>query len=730
MNHLPPLIADLGFILITASAVTLLFKKLGQPAVLGYILAGFLLGPNIPFVPTITDTASVKVWAEMGVIVLLFGLGLEFSFKKLLHVGRVASTIAVVEVVAMLAMGYLCGQAFGWSKMDSLFLGGALSISSTTIIVRAIDELGLKSRRFVGLVFGVLIVEDLIAVLLLVLFSTIAISQNVSSYDLAFASLKLGFFLVLWFVAGIYFLPTLMLRIRQFLSHETVLIVSLGLCLMMVLIAHHAGFSPALGAFVMGSLLAETKEGPRIEHIIHPVRDLFAAVFFVSVGMMIDPQILIQFWPQIAIIVLVTLVGKLVSSSFGALLSGQSLRHSVQIGMSLAQIGEFSFIIAGLGMTLHSTSDFLYPIAVAVSAVTTLATPYMMKFADPLHLMLEKKLPKAWQESLVRHQNSFLNSKNQKNNWSLVWKAYGWKIIFNFSVVVALVLIKQNIQWDNSYKIYATLGLVLFSTPFLWGISLAESSEELSQDEKDFLDQKHLIISSLRGLVSFLVLGFIVGTHDMITSAEGLLLYAAGIVLFNFTPISKNIYQKIEKRFLKNLNQKSESKKSSAPQLAPWDLSLSSFIVHPLSLLAGKTLSTSHLKENYDVMVVMVERGDHQFLSPGSTFMIMPHDRIYLVGSDEQKQKAQTEIEQAPSQKSETESQVPSFVGLRSIRVNEQSLLVNQSLSESRIKENYSGLVVGIERGTQRILNPGPRTIIHLHDLLWVVGDLDQLKKL
>lgn len=414
MIHLPELIQDLGFILATAAVVTLVCKKLKQPVVLGYLIAGFLLGPHVSFMPTIKDVSAVKIWAEIGVIILLFGLGLEFSFKKLAQVGKTASITALFEVIFMVSVGYVAGQILGWKPMDSLFLGGILSISSTTIIVRAFDELGLKSRKFVSLVFGVLIVEDIVAILLLVLLSTVAVSQNFSGTELLFSSARLMFFLILWFVLGIYILPSLIHRVRHWLNDETVLVVSLGLCLLMVSVATYAGFSPALGAFIMGSLLSETREGVRIEKIIHPVRDLFAAVFFVSVGMLIDPSVLVEYRYEIILITLMTVFGKFISSALGALISGASVRHSVQMGLSLAQIGEFSFIIATLGLSLNVTSHFLYPIAVAVSAITTFTTPYLIRSADPFCLWLEKKIPNNVNQLLLRYRAAVQSEGGQR----------------------------------------------------------------------------------------------------------------------------------------------------------------------------------------------------------------------------------------------------------------------------------------------------------------------------
>ena len=454
MIHLPQLIQDLGVILVTAAVVTVLFKKLKQPVVLGYLIAGFLLSPHVTFLPTVKDTTAVTIWAEIGVIILLFGLGLEFSFKKLARVGKSASVTAVVEVIFMLLVGYVAGQFLGWNSMDSLFLGGILSISSTTIIVRAFDELGLKSRRFVSLVFGVLVVEDIVAILLLVLLSTVAVSRTLSGTELMVSGAKLGFFLILWFVMGIYLLPPLISRIRHLLSDETVLVVALGLCLLMVIIATQVGFSPALGAFIMGSLLAETKEGHRIEKLIHPVRDLFAAVFFVSVGMLIDPTMIVQYRYEILFISAITITGKLLSSAFGALISGSSLRHSLQVGMSLAQIGEFSFIIATLGLTLKVTSPFLYPIAVAVSALTTFTTPYLIKSADPLCDWVQKKLPQNLHQLLERYQSAVQSEGSTAGIPGLLWQAFGWRLLLNAIVVTAVFLAAEKFGIKTAESIF------------------------------------------------------------------------------------------------------------------------------------------------------------------------------------------------------------------------------------------------------------------------------------
>lgn len=390
---LPALISDLGLILITAAAAALLFKKIRQPLVLGYLIAGYLAGPHFNFFPTVTDTHSIEVWAEIGVIFVLFSLGLEFSFKKLLKVGGTSAITSGVQLTSMIVIGYVTGILLGWKQIDSIFLGAMLAMSSTTIILRAFDELNLKGKKFAGIVFGALIIEDIVAILMMVLLATISVSQKFSGVELFDSVLKLVFFLILWFLAGIFVIPTLLKKSRNLLNEESLLLLALGLCLMMVISASAAGFSSALGAFIMGSIIAETIFSERIIEVVKPVKHLFGAVFFVSVGMMINPQTLVEYAVPVAIITFVTIFGKTTTTFIGSLISGQPLKQAVQVGSSLSQIGEFSFIIATLGMTLKVTSDFLYPVIVAVSAITTFASPFLIKGADGFSQFLERALP-------------------------------------------------------------------------------------------------------------------------------------------------------------------------------------------------------------------------------------------------------------------------------------------------------------------------------------------------
>ena len=732
--HLPHLIEDLAFTLLIAAVVTLLFKKLKQPVVLGYLIAGFLVGPHFTLVPSIVDAEGMKVWAEIGVIFLLFGLGLEFSFRKLAEVGRKASVTAVMEIAVMLGAGFLLGQAFGWSKMDSLFLGGILSISSTTIIVRAFEELGFRQRRFTSLVFGVLIVEDLLAILLLVLLSSVAATQTLSGQALLDSSLKLGFFLVLWFVVGMYVLPSFLRRARSLLTDETTLVVAVGLCFTMVVLASRAGFSPALGAFVMGSLLAETRERERIEHLINPVRDLFAAVFFISVGTMIDLNTLaVSFWPIVAITV-VTIVGKFVGSASGALLAGASLRHSVQAGMSLAQIGEFSFIIATLGLTLKVTSDSLYPIAVAVSAITTFTTPYLIRLSDPAVEMLERRLPRNVKTRLERYR-AWSNGSSRGQLFFSLLSEHGAKVLLNSVLVVAIVLGAERLalprlaQWfPEAPWVESAVGVLalVVSAPFFWAIF---SSAAVSVAGSALWQRGRRMFVAVYGfgiLVGLAVLGFLLTRFFAAAPAAGIFLVALALYLVFARRFAGPLYARLEQRFLENLSDREGmgAAAAPAPRLAPWDAKLIEAVVSADSSLAGRTLLDGRLRERFRVTVATIQRGRRQILAPGRDELLFPGDRLYLIGQPNDAELARLELEGGHP------DQVPTIdrpFGLDSFVISAQSVFLGSPIRDSGLRDALGGLVVGIERQGQRILNPDSSVRLLENDLLWVVGDLDKI---
>ncbi len=734
---MPTLIEDLGIILAVAGVVTLLFKKIGQPVVLGYLLAGFLVGPEVSFFPTVQESDEIKIWAEIGVIVLLFGLGLEFSFKKLASVGRGASITAITEVLFMLGLGYLLGQGFGWNTMDSIFLGGILSISSTTIIIRAFDELGFRQRRFVTLVFGVLIVEDLVAILLLVLLSTIAVSNTFEGTQLLTSAAKLAFFLTLWFLGGLFIVPWFLRKTRSLMNDETSLIVSLAMCLLMVLLATKSGFSPALGAFIMGSILAETPDGARIEHTLKSVKDLFAAVFFVSVGMLINLDALKEHWFAVGVITIVTILGKLFSSTIGALLSGQSLRVSLQTGMSLAQIGEFSFIIATLGLTLKVTSEFLYPLAVAVSAITTLTTPYLIKSSDATYIWIEKKLPADWL-SRLRGNTGLENPDVQSSKLAQEMP----RVFLNSVLVVGIALacskwllpfLSKKLPSEGLAALVSVAIAMFLSLPSLWAIfSKARSVGGLIVRIEDVRQMSYQSVLGLfgRALLAIFLLGFIVAQF---TSAFVTFILAAGLsmlmAVLGFKNFSKT-YSWFEKQFLSHLNEKDKARitnEKEYPILFTGDAHLATLDVHPNSSVVGRKLADIGIRESYGVTVAMIERGSQKILAPRRDDLLMAFDRVSVIGNDDEVSKFKEIISKNSDLHAGTN--VANY-GLKSIFISGQNPFIGKSIRESGIRETTDGLVVGVERSGKRILNPDATESIQDGDLLWIVGNTEKIKLL
>lgn len=739
MAHLPHLVTDLGLILGAAGITTLLFKWLRQPLVLGYIIAGLLVGPHVSLIPTIIEEESIKIWAEIGVIFLLFSLGLEFSFKKLVKVGGPSSVMALIEVVVMLLLGYLTGTALGWSAMDSVFLGGILSISSTTIIIRAFDELGVKSLRFAGLVFGILIVEDLVAILLLVLLSTLAASQQFAGTEMLEAVLRLAFFLVVWFLAGIFVVPTLLRKASNLLNDETLLILSLALCLTMVILAAQVGFSPALGAFIMGSILAETTKAEKIEHLISSVKDLFGAIFFVSVGMLINPAMIINYAGPIALITVVTIVGKLVSVSGGGLISGQGLKTSIQSGMSMSQIGEFSFIIATLGLTLNVTSDFLYPVAVAVSAITTFTTPYLIKYSEPAYIHVERILPKRW-KSMLDEYSSGTQTVSTTSDWRLYLRSYFINIIVYSVIILAIVIISaqylnpfviQKLIKGNAGDLITTAITFVFMAPFLWALAVRHPKREAQGRLWANRNYRSLLLVMKFARIGVAVL-FIVLLLIQYFSLEVTIVVGLTIILFLivFSKRIQQFYTRIENNFISNLNAREISEAAKMHHtLTPWDVHLTSFEVSPDAAVVGHTLLELQIREQYGVNIAVIERGERTIMAPTSNERIYPGDKLFVFGSEEQiqtfRQFLQTKLSKSAAGGVEKED-----IRLQKLLVSKDSVLLNKTIRESGVREKTKGLIVGIEKKGRRILNPESSLVFEEGDIVWIVGSPWRIKGL
>ena len=723
--HIPNLINDLGLILITAAIAVLIFRKLKQPLVLGYLVAGFLASSHFDFLPTVRDTNSITVWAEIGVIFLLFSLGLEFSFKKLLKVGGTASITALTQIFSMIIIGYFAGKFMGWNEMNCIFLGVILSISSTTIILKAFEELGVKSQKFTGNVIGALIVQDIVAILMMVLLSTIAVSQQFSGIELMHSLLKLGFFLIIWFVSGIFFIPTLLRRLKPLFNDEMLLIISLALCLFMVIFASKVGFSPALGAFIMGSIIAETSEAEHIEHLVKPVKDLFGAVFFVSVGMLINPETLVEYAIPVMILTIITIFGQSITSTIGTLISGQPLKESIQTGMSLSQIGEFSFIIATLGATLNVTSDFLYPIIVAVSAITAFTTPYMIKYANPVARFIEIKLPKKWVKKIEIYSANAQAIKTV-SLWQKVLKEYIFQILIHSIILFAIIQISKRFlmpliaEIGYGHIITAIITFIII-IPFLWAVSLRRVAkvevQELLKNKRHY--GPILVLVIIRIVIGLFFIGMMLNNY--FSSGVASIAFAVALVVMMLFPKKINrLYIKIESRFVQNYNQRELSiKKINRNNLSPWDGHLANFLIVPESDLVGKPLEEIKIREDIGVNIAYIKRGNLHINIPTKYEKLYPSDEIYVIGTDVQVKEFGDYLKMHEFKVMQEDQ---SDIVLQQFELEYQKF-IGKTIRESELREITKGLVVGVEHNGRRILNPESDLILSKNDVVWVVGD-------
>ena len=747
MSEVSTLISDLGFILICAGIVTLLFKWLKQPVVLGYIVAGILAGPACEFLPTVADTANIDTWADIGVIFLLFTLGLDFSFKKLVKIGSTAVTGAVTVIAGMMLVGYATGLALGWGHMNALFLGGMLSMSSTTIIYKAFDDMGLRNQRFAGVVLGILVAEDLFAVLMMVLLSTLAVSQEVEGLELLDSVIKLGVFLLFCFVVGIYLIPSFLRFFRKYLNDETLLVVSLGLCLGMVLVATKAGFSSALGAFIMGSILAETLEAEKIEHLVKPVKDLFGAIFFVSVGMMIDPQLLWEYKLPIALLTLIVLVGQVSFGTFGVLLSGQPLKIAVQSGFSLAQIGEFAFILASLGQSLKVTDSFLYPIVVAVSVITTFFTPYMIRFAEPAYERINRLFPTHWRNFLERYALGS-TTIHQRSDWHYLLKSLLRIVAIYTSVAVVLIfvwlqyvapLIMSRLPgWQGS--IVSLVLILALISPILRAIIMKKNhSPEFQKLWRDNLFNRAPLVSLIVLRMLLCATLVMIPVARLLNVAVGYMWLLACVVIVSIMLSKKLKKQSIlmERRFFTNLTAREVEQEKQATinpnfanHLLERDLHLADFEVKQNSPSAGKTLKELNFRKLCNINVVTIIRGDIRINIPGGNERLFPFDKIVVVGSDDDLEHFRTYVDeryQSYLQRRVTHQQE---VNIEQFQIQKGSQLIGRTIQDSGIRDQAACLVIGIERGTTSLKNPAPTVSFEEGDLVWIVGEHEKVLRL
>ncbi len=742
------MIADLALLLVCAGAMTLLFKWLKQPLVLGYIVAGFLASPNMPYMPSVTDLENIHLWSDIGVIFLLFALGLEFSFKKIMKMGAAPIIAACTIIFAMMCVGYSVGYAFSWGQMNSIFLGGMLAMSSTTIIFKAFDDMGLRQQRFAGMVLSVLIIEDILAIVLMVMLSTMAVSSQLEGMQMLGSIAKLVFFLVLWFVVGIYMIPLLLRKVRTLMGDETMLIVSLALCFGMVVIATQVGYSPAFGAFIMGSILAETLEAERIEHLVNPVKNLFGAIFFVSVGMMVDVNLIVTYIVPILCIIAAIMLGQVVFGTIGFLLAGQPLKVAMQCSFSLTQIGEFAFILATLGTSLGVTADYLYPIVVAVSVFTTFTTPYMIRLATPAYNALERHLPARLQRMLSEYTTAAPTEAGQDSHWRTFLMQnlrqaliYGVLSIATVAVILAVAtnLLPETLLPEPWNNVVLATGTILLASPFLYALvrrgQNSESYKALWEGSR-FNRVPMVGIAGLRLLLGALIIGSVLG-YTLHWSTPLVAIVATALIAYiTNSATARRRSRKLEATFTDNLNQRERKAERSRPKyaghLVEHDMHLTDFTIPVGIAWAGKTLMELGLGKKYGMHVVSVVRGRERINIPSGQTRILPGDRLQVIGTDQQIAAFGKALE-AETQKIAA-VQTPSAddeMKLRRMELTEESPYVGLTIKDSRIREDYKCLIVGVEcAGSNELSTPRPNYVFQEGDQLWLVGEEASLQRL
>lgn len=736
--NIESLILDLAFILLLGAVVTVLFKWIKQPVVLGYIVAGFLASPQFTYLPSVASDANIHFWAEIGIVVLLFSLGLEFSFKKLVNSGGSAVVTALIIVVGMMGAGYVVGYAMGFSSINCLFLGGMLSMSSTTIIIKAFTDLGLRQKKFASQVLAVLIVEDLFAVVMMVILSSIAAGNSVEGIELVYSVAKLVFFLVIWFLVGTYVLPSAFKSVSRFLNSETLLIVSMGLCLGMAVFSVYCGFSLALGAFVMGSILAGTSYAERIEHVVTPVKDLFGAVFFISVGMMVNPAVIAHYWPSILLLSAVVIVGMIVFGTFGMLVTGQTLRVAIQSGFSLTQIGEFAFIIATLGMSLGVLDASLYPIIVTVSVLTTFTTPMFIKMSLPVCEFIERHLPGRLRFLIDRyHKNVSQEQASTAVSWfELIKKSLARTMLYAIVLVAITIVARQYLlgwldrvisDWSHALTLTITLAAM---APFLMALvsPLARVLSALKKGDKQ-AGVKLTTAGIVMAIFSFIIALFfasatIIWLYSM-TAALSVGLSAVLLIIMIFSSRVRRRMAGIETRFLDNLNERELSRRGTNNTVVH-DLHLAYMTLGSGSEFLGQRLCETNLRDRYGVNVVSLQRSSGElFPMPPANIRLFPGDVLGVIGVDEQLESLLPAVEASNAETNPASSDYTLF----SVRLDANSPLVGKTPRTSRLRNNYDAVVLAVERG-EEFFDHNPDLKFNADDILWLYGDRHRLQSL
>ena len=749
MAGLPTMIQDLALMLIVAGVVTLIFKKLKQPLVLGYIVAGFLVSPHMPYTASVADMENIHLWADIGVMFLLFSLGLDFSFKKILKMGASPFISTMTIIFSMSILGVCVGHAFGWSKMDCVFLGGMLAMSSTTIIYKAFDDLGLRQQQFAGLVMSVLILEDILAIVMMVMLSAIASGNNPDGGQMLGSIVKIGFFLVLWLVVGIFAIPILLRSVRRLINSEVLLIVSLGLCCAMAVFSTKVGFSSAFGAFIMGSILAETIEAEKIEQLVEPVKNLFGAIFFVSVGMLVDPQILVSYaWPILALVVTI-LIGQALFGSFSFMLGGESLKSAMRCGFSMAQIGEFSFIIASLGLSLGVISDFLYPVVVAVSVITTFLTPYMIRLATPAYAALEHRLPPRLIR-LINHMTMSHSNSQEDNLWKqllkqMVMNTLIYSILSSATIALMFTFVlpftrKLLPGWELHWYANAITGVltVLLISPFLRAMVMKKNrSEEWRALWRESNRNRFPLLFTVLVRV-IIAVSFIFYICNFLSRFSNALMITLGVMAVILMVLSRTIKRRsilLERLFINNLRSRdieAQVRGRKRPlyegKLLDRDIHIAEFDVPANSMWMGSTLKDLNLGKKYGVHISSILRGGFRMNIPNGDYVLYPCDRLQVIGSDDQMAKFAHALENdiiKDDIKLENRE-----MKLRQLVISADSPFIGKTMAESGIRSLYGCMVVGIEEGKENLSPIHPTRRFREGDIIWVVGEEESLKAL
>lgn len=760
------LITDLAYIMVVAGMVTILFKRLKQPLVLGYIVAGFLAGPHMPYTPTVGDMENVETWSQIGVIFLMFSLGLEFSFKKIVKMGIGPVITALCIVVGMISVGSAVGWLFGWNSMNRLFLGGMMAMSSTTIIYKAFDDLGLRGQTFAKGVMSTLILEDILGILLMVILSAMAVSRQFEGMALVKSMLQLFFFLALWFIVGIFLIPLFLKKNSRFINGETLLIVSVGICFLFVILASEAGYSPAFGAFMIGSILAETLEAERIEQVTGSVKNLFGAIFFVSVGMLVDPQVLVEYWLPILVIVLAIIIGQTTLGSMSFILGGQNLRSGIKSGFSMAQIGEFAFILATLGNSLGVTSGFLYPVVVAVSIITTFLTPYMIKEADKVAEIVDGIVPKRVRYFIDKSSKGRSSSGNaEMSDIPLSWLTgtepgysyiekqtvfeqkgllYVWKslikqlliqtICYSILAVAAITLSLASLlplcrtiftHWPGNF-ICGVLTLIVVSF-FLRPIVVRKNHSE----EVKFLKNKGKIQNILfnltlivRALIAVWAVYFVLNYLSPFRWYLHILLSVFIVIYIVRSEWIKLYSIRLERTFRHNLSRRdrhqSETTASTAyaRRLYGKDIHISCLSIPVNSNWAGKRLCELNIGRDMGIIIVAIVRGDVRINIPDGNAILYPRDMIEVVGDDLSIENFSLLLESNCTQIKENDHNIR----IRCITLSSDSPLVGKAVRDAGIRKHLRSIVIGTEMKDGSLQMITPSQVLKKGDKLWIVG--------